>query len=598
MNTYRLLLEDLMVRLSWRFPVLIAWTALVGVSEGVSVVLLLPLLSRVGIAVVGTQSAANRFVDKSLALIGVDSTLAILAVVIVVAAVQAVLSIRLNWWTVSLSRHYQARRQFEILRAFMCAKWTFIADKKAGEITNAIITECERLGRAFTLALTLLGSLVVAIIYVVLSIAIAWQVTLSLITFALVAALAMSRLYKKSYAVGASLASLNVELQSALNEQFAAAKFIKASAGGDRTAALIKPLLRDLERANADASAWPGTVRNVLEFIGLIGLAIILVAAGAGMGVAAGNVVIVIALFGRLFPRLTTVQSQLYSLNANVHAIEAINKLQSAAEAEAERQDGANEPLWIDQPATLEVRNLQVRFGERVVLDQINLTLSIPGMLAIVGRSGAGKSTLVHALLGLVEPTVGSIRLGKCELASAPLGAWRRSIGYVPQETMLFHASIKDNLTLVNPTASESEIKVAARRANALEFIDSLPEGFETVIGDQGVKLSGGQRQRLGIARALLMNPALLIMDEAMSALDAQTEAELLRTLDELRKQMGVLLVAHRLAAARAADTICVFEEGRLVETGPWSELMARRTRLYALSKSQSLDHERSRAVL
>ena len=342
----------------------------------------------------------------------------------------------------------------------------------------------------------------------------------------------------------------------------------------------------------------PGTVRNVLEFIGLIGLAIILVLAGEGMGVAAGNVVIVIALFGRLFPRLTAVQSQLYSLNANVHAIEAINKLQSAAEAEAERQDSASEPLWIDQPAALTVRNLQVRFGERVVLDQINLTLPIPGMLAIVGRSGAGKSTLVHALLGLVEPTVGSIRLGSYELASAPLGAWRRTIGYVPQETILFHASIKDNLTLANPGASESEIKTAARRANALEFIDLLPEGFDTIIGDQGVRLSGGQRQRLGVARALLINPALLIMDEAMSALDPQTEAELLRTLEELRKQMGVLLVAHRLAAARAADTICVFEAGRIVEAGPWNELMARRTRLYALAASQSSDDDRSRAVL
>ena len=285
----------------------------------------------------------------------------------------------------------------------MRAKWSFIADKKAGEMTNAIITECERLGRAFTIALTLLGSLVVAVIYVVLSTVIAWQVTVSLIGFALVAALAMGRLYRRSYAVGASVAPLNAELQATLSEQFAGAKFIKASAGGDRAATLIEPILRKLERANADASAMPGTVRNVLEFIGLIGLAIILVLAGQGMGVAVGNVVIVIALFGRLFPRLTAVQSQLYSLNANVHAIEAIDKLQIAAETEAERHDGSNEALHIDQPTALVVRNLQVKFGERAVLDQVNLTLPIPGLLAIVGRSGAGKSTLVHALLGLVE---------------------------------------------------------------------------------------------------------------------------------------------------------------------------------------------------
>lgn len=598
MYVYRLIFDDLMERLGWRFPSLIAWTALVGVSEGVSIILLLPLLTRVGIASVGNQSAANRLVDTSLELIGVTSAPAILAVVVLVATVQAVLSIALNWWTVSLGRHYQARRQSEIFRAFMRAKWAFIADKKAGELTNAIITECERLGRAFTITLTLLGSLVVALIYVVLSLAIAWQVTVGLMIFALVAALAMSRLYKQSYAIGASVAPLNAELQSALNEQFAAAKFIKASAGGDRAAALIEPILHKLERANADASAMPGTVRNVLEFIGLIGLAIILVLAGLGMGVAAGNVVIVIALFGRLFPRLTAVQSQLYSLNANVHAIEVINKLQKVAEAEAEPQDKSTEPLQIDRPAALIVRNLQVRFGARVVLNQINLTLLVPGLLAIVGRSGAGKSTLVHALLGLAETSGGSIQLGRYRLASAPLNAWRRAIGYVPQETMLFHTTIGENITMLNPAASESEIKLAVQRAHADEFIKACPEGLDTVIGDQGVKLSGGQRQRLGIARALLANPVMLLMDEPMSALDGESETELLRTIESLRKEIGILIVAHRLATVREADSIYVLDAGRVVESGTWNELMARGSRLHALAEAQAMNTAHTVAAL
>jgi ABC-type multidrug transport system fused ATPase/permease subunit len=204
----------------------------------------------------------------------------------------------------------------------------------------------------------------------------------------------------------------------------------------------------------------------------------------------------------------------------------------------------------------------------------------------------------VHTLLALIEPSHGSIQLGPYELASAPLGAWRRSIGYVPQEVILFHASVRDNLVLVNPAASESDLETAARRAHALDFIEALPHGFETVIGDQGAKLSGGQRQRLGIARALLMNPALLIMDEAMSALDTESEAELLRTLDELRKDIGILLVAHRLAAARGADVVCVFENGRMVESGAWNELMARKKRLYALAAAQSLAEDQSVAAL
>jgi ATP-binding cassette subfamily C protein len=391
---------------------------------------------------------------------------------------------------------------------------------------------------------------------------------------------------------------LNSQLQSALDEQIAGAKFIKASAGVDRVVAQIEPLVRKLGEVNAFASAIPGVVRGILEYVALIGLAVIVVLASRIMDVPPANVIIVLALFGRLFPRLTTVQAQLYALSANVHAIEALVKLQSDAEADAERQDRSTRALQIGKPAALSIRNLQVSFGERIVLEQINLAVPIPGLLAIVGRSGAGKSTLVHALLGLVEPHAGSIHLGPYELASAPLAAWRRSIGYVPQEIILFHASVRDNLMLVNPTASESELRNAARRAHALGFFEALPYGFDTVIGDRGAKLSGGQRQRLGIARALLMNPALLIMDEAMSALDTESEVELLRTLDELRKGLGILLVAHRLAAARGADVVCVFENGRVVESGAWNDLMACKKRLYALAQAQSLTEDRSVAAL
>jgi ATP-binding cassette subfamily B protein len=161
-------------------------------------------------------------------------------------------------------------------------------------------------------------------------------------------------------------------------------------------------------------------------------------------------------------------------------------------------------------------------------------------------------------------------------------------MGYVPQETILFHASVWDNLSLAKPEASAAEIELAAKRAHAHNFIAALPRGYQTIIGDQGVALSGGQRQRLGIARALLGDPKLLLMDEALNALDAESEAELLRTIEELRRQVGVLIIAHRLATVRAADCICVLDAGRVVEAGTWDELMARRARLFALVETQS----------
>lgn len=598
MSAYRLLISELIKQLGWHFPILVVWTALVGLGEGTSIVLLLPLLDRVGIVAQSAQGVANAVIQKGLALVGAHSTLEILMLVVVAATAQMILSVALSWWSSRLARSYQAQRRLELFAAFMRAKWSFLVDRKAGEMVNAITTESERLARALTTALSLFGSAIVALIYVALSAFIAWQATLCLIGFAIAVSLGMTLLYRKNYAFGRDLAPSNAQLQAMLEERFAGAKFIKASAGVDRALLEIEPAVRRISEINAVGAAMPGMVRSLLEYAGLIGVAIILVLTSTEFGIAPGNVIIVLALFGRLFPRVTTVHAQLYALGATVHAVEALNTLQTAAEGQAERQDRSTRQLMIEVPAHLSVRNLQVKFGERLALDQINLTLAVPGFLAIVGRSGAGKSTLVHALLGLIEPNAGSVQFGPYDLASAPLGAWRRSIGYVPQETILFHTSIKGNLRLVNPAASESDLKTAARRAHALEFIEALPHGFETIIGDQGVKLSGGQRQRLGIARALLMNPALLIMDEAMSALDTESEAELIRTLDDLRKDIGILLVAHRLAAARSADIVCVFENGRVAESGSWNELMARKKRLHALAQAQSRIEDQAVAAL
>ncbi|MGB7888123.1 MAG: ABC transporter transmembrane domain-containing protein, partial [Xanthobacteraceae bacterium] len=219
---------------------LVAWTALVGLSEGVSIILLLPLLSRVGVAAGSSQGLVTGLINKSLAFVGATEPLSILAVIVLVAGSHAVLTIALNWWSVKLARHYQSRRQLEMFSAFMRAKWNFIAARKAGEMTNVIVTESERLGRAFTISLSLIGSLVVAVIYLILSLLIAWQVSVSLIACAALAAQAMTRLYRKGLAAGQSLAPLGAELQSALSEQFAGAKFIKASGIDDRALVLIE----------------------------------------------------------------------------------------------------------------------------------------------------------------------------------------------------------------------------------------------------------------------------------------------------------------------------------------------------------------------
>ncbi len=316
-----------------------------------------------------------------------------------------------------------------------------------------------------------------------------------------------------------------------------------------------------------------------------------------GFGVAPGNVIVVFPLFMRLFPRITALPGYLHMLNGYVHAVYAIDTLQEAAEAHAERAGGRSGWLSVSLPARFELHGVDVQFGEHKVLDKIGLTIPVPGMIGIVGGSGAGKSTLMHTMLGLAMPSAGTIRMGNHHLASAPLRAWRQKIGYVSQETILFHSSVRENLILAKPDATAAEVELAVSRAHAQDFINALPGGYDTIIGDQGVKLSSGQRQRLGIARALLNDPILLLLDEAMNALDAESESELLQTIEALRKEMGIVIVAHKLGTVTTADAIYVIDGGRVIETGTWNDLMTRRTRLYAMVEAQSTSNYRSIAA-
>ena len=184
--------------------------------------------------------------------------------------------------------------------------------------------------------------------------------------------------------------------------------------------------------------------------------------------------------------------AKLAVFNGYLHAMDTIGELQSSAEAHAEPLNTADQKLTVSLPSRLTLRDVGVRFGERKALEHIDLVIPIPGITGVVGGSGAGKSTLVHILLGLVSPSCGAITLDAHNLATTSLPVWRRKIGYVPQETILFHASVRENLMLSRPDATDAEVKLAAKRAHAHDFISALPRGYDTIIGDQGVLLSGG----------------------------------------------------------------------------------------------------------
>ncbi|MCI0469979.1 MAG: ATP-binding cassette domain-containing protein, partial [Nitrospirae bacterium] len=223
----------------------------------------------------------------------------------------------------------------------------------------------------------------------------------------------------------------------------------------------------------------------------------------------------------------------------------------------------------------IEFRDVSFRYDEALVLKDINLKVKAGEILAIVGMSGGGKTTLVNLIPRFYDITDGAIYIDGIDIRDVTLSSLRSQIGIVTQQTILFNDTVRNNIAYGDVRKSEQEIIEAARAAYAYDFIEKLPQKWDALIGEQGVKLSGGERQRISIARALLKNAPILILDEATSSLDTESELEVQKALDNLMQGRTTLVIAHRLSTIRNADRIIVIKDGAIVEEGKHDELLA-----------------------
>jgi len=244
----------------------------------------------------------------------------------------------------------------------------------------------------------------------------------------------------------------------------------------------------------------------------------------------------------------------------------------------------------------IELRDVGFRYGNRAVTRGVSLDIQPGEMIGLVGHSGSGKSTLVNLICRFYDVSEGSIRVDGVDIRSLPVAEYRRHIGLVLQEPFLFFGTIAENIAYGKPNASRAEIIAAARAAHAHEFILRLPHGYDSLVGERGQALSGGERQRISIARALLINPRILILDEATSSVDSTTEKEIQKALDNLVKGRTTIAIAHRLSTLRKADRLVVLDRGRVVEEGSHDALMARQGAYWQLYQAQARQAEADRA--
>ena len=576
----------------WRLIVNILLAALCSLTEGIGIVLLIPTLQISGLNLTG-QGRVQRYaalIDSALRRMHLTPSLPVLLIIFLVLITAR--TIMLKWEMVvgsSIQQEIQAHLRERLHRAIVGADWLFLCRKKSADLVHVLTSEVERMGTATIYALLLAGDVLVTVIYVMVATALSAAVTMMVLGAGLFLAIILRKKTKALQAIGSQTSRANQLLYGAVIGHVQSLKATKAynaelhdrEVFADLSSALSE-VRNQATRKQALSSGWFES-GSFLILIAAVYLSIRVLSVGPA------SILILLLVFARLMPRIVGAYSHYQGMVNQLPAFSAIAELERECIAASERLQPDGQPVKLS--SLIELKNVsfayQIAMGP--VIRDASLDIRTGQTVALVGPSGSGKSTLADIAIGLLRPDAGTVAVDGNDLTRSNLASWRAQIGYVSQDTVLFHDTLRSNLAWARHDVSEEEMWGVLRLAAAEDLVRRLPNGLDTIVGDRGAFLSHGERQRLAIARALLRKPALLVLDEATNSLDHENEARVLEAIDNLHGNLTILIIAHRFSTIKRADMVYVIDRGRIVESGSWQSLATRQHSLEYLPDSDQV---------
>jgi ATP-binding cassette, subfamily C, bacterial len=540
---------------------------LASVAETIGLGTLLPVIA---IAAGGDSIGGNKvsaYVEGFLSSLGLPTTLGTL--VLMVAAFMLLKSIltyvALAYATTAAARVSTALRR-RLLDAIFNARWGFFSDQKGGALSNVMGVDASRAGESYIVSANLISAAAQAVAYVVIAILINWKLAVLGIGTGLVLNLTLQRYVKAARKAAYKEVDKTSSLLGEMVDALANIKSLKSMHRYEPILASIGNIFSKLRRSFV-------LREQSKAMLAQSGTAIVAVLAAAGIYLANtlleipfAELLVSVIIYNQIVSVATRLQRMIQMAGVFEGSYVRIMELITRAEENRELNPGTATPE-IGQGCSFE--DVEFSHGDHQVLKGVSLHIPANAITVLSGPSGAGKTTIIDLLIGLHRPNRGRILIGGRTLDEIDIRQWRRQIGYVPQELSLFHADVRSNISMGDSSVTDERIVESLRRAGAFDFVSQLPGGLSASVGEMGGKLSGGQRQRLSLARALVHEPQMLILDEVTSALDPATEAEIVENIANLRGCYTIVAITHRPAWTAIADQLYKVAGGEVLPEHP-----------------------------